>query len=128
MNYSHLKIFQGIDSNVVSEIISESSTRTYMIGETIISEGDYPNGEWYIITSGSVQISTENGAEHILSQGDIFGEMALLNEEARTASVVAIDELTVIVLSQEILLHLMWQNESSLSKEIMKRMEENLED
>ena len=124
--YSHLKIFQGLKDEVIEEIIAASSTKKFLAGETIISQGEQPNGEWYIILSGSVEVSTPQGSRHIMRTWDIFGEMALLSEEVRSASVVATQELEVIVLSSEVLLHLMEQDESSLSKEIMQRMEENL--
>lgn len=61
-------------------------------GERVITEGDAPDG-MYIVASGAVRIVHRPGARDEvelarLGPGDVFGEMALLLEEPRAASVV----------------------------------------
>jgi len=57
----------------------------------------------------------------------MFGEIALLNEEARTATIIAEEDVETIVLSQDILFTMIENDNNSINKEIMRRMEENLE-
>jgi len=57
----------------------------------------------------------------------MFGEIALLNEEPRSATIVAKTDTTAIVLSQEILFQMIENDDNSINKEVMRRMEENLE-
>lgn len=74
-------------------------------GEVICNEGE-PGDSFYIIRSGAVGISTkENGQEKILSQlyrGDFFGETSLLTGEPRSATVKALLDVDLFVLSKNI--------------------------
>ena len=51
----------------------------------------------YFIASGSVEVSTDTLTVH-LSEGDFFGEMALLSKEPRTATVTAESSADLLVL------------------------------
>lgn len=90
-----------------------------------MTEGEPSNGKGYIIESGEVAISIKNQEVTTLTQGQIFGEIALLNEETRTATVIAKSETILIILSQENLMHLINSNED-INKEILRRIEENI--
>lgn len=92
-----------------------------------MQQGDFPNSTGYIIESGSVEVSIDGELKAQLTQWDIFGEIALLNEEARSATVVASNDTTVIVISQDMLFEMINSDDNSINKEIMRRMEENLE-
>lgn len=71
-------------------------------GDTIIKEGD-PGREMYIIKSGSVDVVKRDGSGEIhlatLSKGDFFGEMAILENIYRTATVKAKEPSRLIVLT-----------------------------
>ena len=121
-----LEIFQGIDHDVVDTIIADCEQRKFSSGEMIISEGEESNGEWYIIKSGKIAISINGSKIAELNEGDIFGEIALLNEETRTATVTALSDMEVIVLSIDHLIEMINNDDNSINKTIMQRMEENL--
>jgi CRP/FNR family transcriptional regulator, cyclic AMP receptor protein len=61
---------------------------TYTAGETIFAKGD-PGDRMYVITSGTVRI--EDGGRHIatLGQGELLGELALIDAAPRSADAVA---------------------------------------
>ncbi len=122
-----LKIFEGIEASVVSEIIDNAAKETFISGEVIMQEGDAPNGKGYIIEEGSVNVLLWENITTKLTPGDIFGEIALLNEEPRSASVIAESDVTAIILSQDMLFEMINNDDNSINKEIMRRMEENLE-
>jgi serine/threonine-protein kinase len=77
--------------------------KTFAPGEIIVREGEQGDAA-YMIVSGKCRAyrSTEAGEETLatMEPGDVFGEMALILYEPRAASVVAIDEVTVLVLDQ----------------------------
>lgn len=78
--------------------------REFKAGERIFSQGD-PGDCAFIIEAGRVQISIQkNGQEFpvsILGEGEIFGEMAILDGLARSASATAMDGARVCVISRD---------------------------
>jgi hypothetical protein len=77
--------------------------RTFAPNELIIREGD-PGDAAYMIVSGQCRASRRvDGREEtlaVMGPGDVFGEMALLLDEPRAASVTAVDPVTVLVLDK----------------------------
>lgn len=79
--------------------------RRFVPGDTlIVKEGD-PGTSAYLIQSGSVEVFTENEGKKIklakLELGQIFGEMALVFDEQRTASVRALEDCNLIVITRQ---------------------------
>lgn len=126
-NIYWLKIFSWIDKKIVDSIIELSEKRKYKNGEIIISEGEESNSEWYIIKKWNVDISINAKKIAELSSGDIFWEIALLNEDKRNATVKSINDVEVIVLSLESLLKIIDNDSSYINKLIIDRIEENIE-
>jgi len=121
-----LKIFQWIERDVVDNIILNCEDRVLWSGEIIMMEWEQSNGEGYIIKSGQVEINIRWQKVAELSSGDIFWEIALLNEEDRTATITTLSKVEVIVLTLDNLIEMINNDENKINKEIMKRIEENL--
>lgn len=77
--------------------------RTYKPGALIVREGDQGD-EAYIIKAGKCRVfKTINGEKierRILGEGDVFGETAILTNKPRSASVEAMDNVTVAVVKR----------------------------
>ena len=73
-------------------------------GTVILRQGD-PGDKFYLIRTGRVRVFREDaGLEtelSVLQAGDDFGEMALFMEEPRSATVAALEETRLMVLSKE---------------------------
>lgn len=121
-----LKIFEGIEKETITKIINECKIREYLAWEIIMMEGTESNWEWYIIKSGNVEILIWGQRVAELGSGDIFGEIALLNEENRTATVRAINDLKVFVLNIDHLLDMINNWSNLINKTILSRIEANL--
>ncbi|MDD4151104.1 MAG: cyclic nucleotide-binding domain-containing protein [Candidatus Gracilibacteria bacterium] len=121
-----LQIFSGIEKNEIDDLIKNLRKEIYKSGEIIIRQGDESNGKGYIILSGKVSVEISGEKIASLDAGNIFGEIALLNEEERTATIIAETDLELLILSQETILEIMNQD-NYLNKEIMRRVQENLE-
>lgn len=72
-------------------------------GETLFREGD-PPGPAYLIESGTVEIVAHRGGRRVvlgvLANGDLVGEMALIDQAPRTASAMALDDCALLVLDR----------------------------
>lgn len=70
----------------------------------IMREDDIANCA-YLIQSGKVQVFTEKDGDELelaqLGTGDIFGEMALIYDDVRTASVRAIEDCNLIIITRQ---------------------------
>ncbi len=92
------ELFMGLSPEQVEQIAALGQEAAYNAGDIIISEGA-PSHEMYIICSGMVEVEVDRGAVHDvpgapqlsaivrLGQGQVFGEMALLDSGARSATV-----------------------------------------
>ena len=73
-------------------------------GTVIFRQGD-PGDKFYLIRTGSVRVFKEDGGLEtelsVLRAGDDFGEMALFMDEPRSATVAALEETRLMVLSKE---------------------------
>ena len=122
----NLEIFKWIDHDVIDGIIIQCEEREYSKGEMIIIEWEKSNWEWYILKTGRVSISIWGSKISELNAWDIVWEIALLNEEERTATVSALSDITVIVLSLDNLIEMINNDENKINKTIMNRIEENI--
>ncbi len=88
----------------LGENLFEKYGKTYKPGEIIFCEYE-PGDEFYLILSGHVRItkivSDNEKTLDIMGPGDIFGEMAILEQQPRSATVIAQDEVRVLVFNRE---------------------------
>ena len=98
-----LKLLAGLSSTQLEDIGRRLKPARFRQGEIIIREGD-PGEEMFFIESGRVQVIRGYGAEaYVLAElgaGDLFGEMALLSGNARSATVVALSDLDLWTMAQ----------------------------
>ncbi len=105
--FGQLDIFSGLDAAELDVVKGMLSRRVYAKGDTVFREGD-PGQQLFVIASGeaSVRIRPLGATRDIrlvtFSAGTIFGEVALLDTEVRSASVLADEELVCYVLEHEV--------------------------
>jgi CRP-like cAMP-binding protein len=94
----------GIFAETPDEILAEVATLLEEvelgIGETIFEKGDLGDC-LYIIADGEVRVHDGERTLNHLGQGDVFGEMALLDPEPRLSSVTAVEDTRLLRLDQE---------------------------
>ncbi len=122
-----LKIFQWIEPNVVESIVDTAQREEFTAGTIILEQGDVSNGTWYIIEKWTVTVWVNGKQTAELKEWEMFWEFALLNEEPRSATIIAKTDCTCIILSEETLFQMIQNDNNSINKEVMRRMEENLE-
>jgi len=98
-------LFEGLADEIALELAQKFTLQRYYKGETIITEGE--TGDTFcLIRSGSVNVSVKqkNSANKTLvlgrrSEGAFFGEIALLGNTTRTATVIAEETVEIMALS-----------------------------
>ena len=94
---SQVWLFSGLSADQLDAISTFTFQKAFETGDLIVEEGHTGNG-LYVINSGKVEVVKALGTEqeqivNNLGPGDVFGEMALLGEWPRTASVRALEKV-----------------------------------
>ena len=85
-------LFADADEKFVDRLAGEFIERTYAAGETIAEEGE-AGRTFVIIESGDASVVVHGNEVRKLGPGDSFGEMALIDKSARSATVKADTEV-----------------------------------
>ena len=96
-------LFAKLTPEEIAAIQSVMITREFAAGDVILHEDDNQTQTFFVIATGSVQVTvcTSEGKQTILATlrtGEFFGEMAILDGEPRSASVVAAQKCVLLML------------------------------
>jgi len=82
----HVRLFENLDRKSLEAIANAAVEQSYAVGQDIVRQGDTGVGA-FIIKQGRVEaVQDRGGRQHKLAElktGDVFGEMALLDEFPR---------------------------------------------
>jgi hypothetical protein len=84
--------FEGLSERDVAHIAGMFKERRFAAGETITKEGAGA-AAFFVIDSGEVAVTVHSKQIATLGRGDFFGEMALIDEGARSATVTAMSDV-----------------------------------
>ena len=88
------KLLKGIPESEIRSIERQVKTVRHPAGHEIVLRGEGGVG-FMIITGGTVTVKTVTGKNRKLGPGDSFGEMALLDQEGRSATITADTDVTM---------------------------------
>jgi putative ABC transport system ATP-binding protein len=100
-----VELFKQLTPAEIANVAARMEMRKYNSGDVILRQGD-PGEEFYLIGRGTAVVWTQAAGEPehrvaTLAAGDVFGEMALLTDEPRNATVRALDEMETYCLSKQ---------------------------
>lgn len=126
-NIENLYIFEWFSKEVVAYFLLMSQSQYRKNGEIILNQGDVSNGCAYYINSGSARVLIDGREIARLGQGSFFGEMALITDENRTATVELTEDSELQVFLKDDFLTLITQSShwDELKSEIRRRIMEN---
>jgi CRP/FNR family transcriptional regulator, cyclic AMP receptor protein len=78
----------------------EFPTRFFAKGNTIFREGDQAD-EFFVVVRGEAEIRSGNRWFETVGQNGIFGEMAMIDDSPRSATVVALTDVTVAPIQEQ---------------------------
>jgi CRP/FNR family cyclic AMP-dependent transcriptional regulator len=100
-----VELFQGLSDDELETLFGNTSSRSFPKNTVVIHEND-PADSLFIIESGKVKVycSDKNGKEFIMNtqaEGDYFGELALLDDSTRSASVRTVEKSSFCIIFKE---------------------------
>jgi len=101
-----IDLFRGLDPADVGKIFAKGVTVRAAKGEALFYKGTVGN-QMYVVLGGKVGILDGEKLLATLHTGDMFGEMAIISNEPRSASAVALEDSALFVLSESTFHHLM---------------------
>jgi CRP/FNR family transcriptional regulator, cyclic AMP receptor protein len=113
----------------MSRQIGEIPTRTFKPGDVVFREGDDAKGEAFLVHVGKVEIrklmAGEDRLLRVLGKGELLGEFALFRNAPRSATAVAAEALTLMVIPANRLDHMVRSNPSlamAIIRDLASRM------
>jgi CRP/FNR family transcriptional regulator, cyclic AMP receptor protein len=108
------QLFSGIDADALKDLASRAYRQRYTAGEQIFHTGS-PGQSLMAVSSGTVRITfpSTKGKEIILSDltnGEVFGEMSLLDGNERSADAVALTNCELMILERRDMLSFLEKN------------------
>jgi len=85
-------LFADLSKREVEQVARRFKERRFAAGETVAREGS-GGAAFFLIDSGEARVSVGGAERATLQAGDYFGEIALIDEGARTATITASTEL-----------------------------------
>jgi CRP-like cAMP-binding protein len=94
---AQLPFFAPLEPEVLESLAGSAETTTAESGHAIFRQGD-PGERFYVIVSGKVEVLVDGQPARVEGPGDYFGEIALLREVPRTATVIALEDTQLLSL------------------------------
>jgi CRP-like cAMP-binding protein len=94
---SRVPLLSGLDSKQLNALARSFTERAFPAGTVVVKEGDERGIGFFVITDGQAQVTRKGEELDPLGPGDHFGEIALIGDRVRTATVTAETDLQTLV-------------------------------
>ena len=95
-----IEIFAELPEPVLERLAAGATTVSVAADQIVVSRGEVGN-HFYVIASGKAVVERDDGTTRELGPGDFFGEIALLRDVPRTATVRSIEPLRLYAVERE---------------------------
>ena len=92
-------MFGPLSATVLERLATSSTTFEVEAGRTIVTAGEVGD-RFYVILAGEVEVATPGGGRRQLANGGAFGEIALLRDIPRTATVTAVTPTELLAIDR----------------------------
>ncbi len=124
----NVPMFAKLDPSKLKLLAFTSQCLSFDDGEVLFREGDRADAA-YVIMSGEVEIVADTGGTQFiagtLGKNQLFGELAVLTKEPRSATLRAKGELLALRIGEDIFLKLLAEN-PEVALDVMRQLSEKL--
>jgi ATP-binding cassette subfamily B protein len=97
---SEMLLFKDVDASTLGELATLFATEQIPEERDIVSEGD-PGDRFYILVRGKAEVLKASKRAAVLQDGDYFGELALLSDRPRNATVRSLTPCVCLTLQRD---------------------------
>jgi CRP/FNR family transcriptional regulator, cyclic AMP receptor protein len=90
-------LLSGLSQKELKRLARSFTERSFPANAVVVKQGDQRGIGFFVITEGTARVSADGNELAVLGPGDHFGEIALLGDRVRTATVTAETELQTLV-------------------------------
>lgn len=124
--------FPAFSQHEAEQMLTSGEVRSYPAGTKLTVEGAYET-TFFVLLDGEVQVTkkfdeNEERLLKILRAGDFFGEMAIIHDAPRAATITALSEVKVLEMERETFTRLLQENSQlslAMVREVSRRLREN---
>jgi len=92
-------LLSGLDRKHLEMLARDFSERTFPAGSTVVREGDERGIGFFLVAEGEGVVSVGGKEVAKVGRGSYFGEVALISDRVRTATVMATTDLRCLVMT-----------------------------
>jgi CRP/FNR family cyclic AMP-dependent transcriptional regulator len=96
---SHVPLFERLSKHELEQVASVADEIDLAEGKELTREGE-PGREFFVLLEGSADVTQDGERVNSLESGDFFGEIALISDGPRTATVTATSPIRTLVVTR----------------------------
>lgn len=125
-----ISLFRGLNDSQLGRVAEITQTETYQDDDLIFDQGD-AGDKMYIISNGQVEVRVHDAAGDtsallILGEGQIVGEMALIDRGERSASVTSVQPNTALYTIGRDEFHALCEADTAIGFVMMRNIAQDL--
>ena len=97
---ARVPMFSGLDRRHLEKLAKEFADQTFPAGAVVIHEGADRGVGFFVVVEGEAVVSVGGTEVTRLGPGKQFGEVALISDRVRTATVTAVTDLQCLVMTR----------------------------
>lgn len=120
-----IPMFEGLSKKDLNALARSAEQIDLSAGETIVAQGDNSQSAAYVLVSGTAVVRRNNRKVAELGPGDVIGELSLLIDEPRSATVVASEDGTALEIHRRHFVALVDES-PAMARRIMEQLADRL--